>query len=183
MRIISGKLGGKEIRLPKFFKDRPTTDYAKEALFNILSNWYDFEGLKVLDLFAGSGSISYEFASRGVESITIVDKNPRYLSFIKQTFRNYFPELEGKVMIVQDDVRSFLKERELDYDIIFADPPYALSWLEQIPELLFENETVRDDTLFILEHPKKYDFSSHPYFFRHKKYGEVNFSFFEKDVK
>ena len=180
MRIISGKHKGRTIRPPKFFKDRPTTDFAKEGLFSILNNWFDFDQIRVLDLFAGSGSITYEFASRGVKEITLVDKNPRYLSYIRQQLQQLFPE--GHYFnIIRDDALSFVKERNLDYDIIFADPPYDLPELDQLPDLIFANPSLKDDAIVIIEHSKNNDFSKHPYFFDHRNYGSVHFSFFSKN--
>ena len=179
MRIISGSLKGKPIKLPKFFKDRPTTDFAKEALFSILNNWYDFEDIRVLDLFAGSGSISYEFASRGTREITLVDKNSRYLSYIRQQVKELFPS-DYIFNIIHDDVLSFVRENNLAYDVIFADPPYDLPELEQIPDLIFQNPTLPDQSIVIIEHPKRIDFKEKPYFFDHRKYGNVHFSFFSK---
>jgi 16S rRNA (guanine(966)-N(2))-methyltransferase RsmD len=179
MRIISGKHKGRTIKPPKFFKDRPTTDFAKEGLFSILTNWFDFEDIRVLDLFAGSGSITYEFASRGVKDITLVDKNGRYLSYIRQQLKELFPS-GYNFNLIKDDVLRFIKERNLEYDVIFADPPYELPELEQLPDLIFENPTVPEDAIVIIEHSKAQDFSNHPYFFDHRNYGSVHFSFFSK---
>ncbi len=180
MRIISGTHKGRTIHTPKFFKDRPTTDFAKEGLFSILSNWYDFEDIRVLDLFAGTGSITMEFASRGVRDITLVDKNGRYLAFIRQQLEQLFPE-GYNFNLIKDDVLKFIQERTLAYDIIFADPPYDLPQLEQLPDLILNNPTVPDDAVVIVEHSKAQDFSNHPYFFDHRNYGSVHFSFFTKE--
>ncbi len=181
MRIISGKYKGRNIRLPKYFHDRPTTDFAREGLFSILSNWYYFDQIKVLDLFAGSGCISYEFASRGVPQITIVEKNPRYVSFIRSQVKQLFDQDPVVFNIIRDDAFAFLSERNLDYDIIFADPPFDNKQLQELPDLAMSNETLPTDAVFILEHPKEYDFSHHPNFFRHSHYGHVHFSFFSKN--
>ena len=180
MRIISGKYKGRVIRLPKYFHDRPTTDFAKEGLFSILDNWYYFDQIKVLDLFAGSGCISYEFASRGVPLITIVEKNPRYVNFIRSQIKSHFSDDEIVFNVIRDDAFSFLRERTLDYDIIFADPPFDLESIASLPDLAMANPSLPDDSIFILEHPREIDFSRHPNFFRHKHYGHVNFSFFSK---
>ncbi len=180
MRIIAGKHKGRTIRPPKYFKDRPTTDFAKEGLFSILSNWYDFEDIRVLDLFAGTGNITFEFASRGVKEITLVDKNSRYLSFIRQQLKEFFPQ-GHRFNIIRDDVLKFVEERTLAYDVIFADPPYKLPELQQLPDMILNNPTLPDDAVVIIEHPKNYDFSNHPYFFDHRNYGSVHFSFFTKE--
>ncbi len=180
MRIISGSHKGRTIKLPKFFSDRPTTDFAKEALFSILANWYDFEDIRVLDLFTGSGSISYEFASRGVREITLVDKNSRYLSFIRQQTKELFSN-DHVFNIIHDDALRFVQDHNLAYDVIFADPPYDLPELEQIPDLIFQNPSLPDDAVVIIEHPKRIDFKDKPYFFDHRHYGNVHFSFFSKN--
>jgi 16S rRNA (guanine(966)-N(2))-methyltransferase RsmD len=179
MRIISGSHKGRPIRLPKYFTDRPTTDFAKEALFDILTNLYEFDQIRVLDLFAGSGNISYEFLSRGVRNITLVEKNPKYISFIRKQIQNLFPDIRS-IAVVRDDAFNFLREHTLNYDIIFADPPFDNPNIQQLPDLVFDNPSVQDNCLFILEHPPKLSFENHKYFIRHKKYGHVNFSFFQK---
>lgn len=181
MRIISGKYKGRVIHLPKFFHDRPTTDFAKEGLFSILSNWYYFEHIKALDLFAGSGCISYEFVSRGVGQITVVEKNPRYVDFIRSQVKQLFGGEQTVINVIRDDAFAFLQERQLDYDVIFADPPFDVQGLETLPDLAMANQSLPQDSIFILEHPKQFDFSSHPNFFRKSTYGHVNFSFFSKN--
>lgn len=178
MRIISGTHKGRPIKVTKDFKDRPTTDFAKESLFNILKNMFNFENLKVLDLFAGSGNISFEFASNGIFDITMVDNNPQYIDFIEQQAAELFPE--NKFIYIPADVFDFLKKYSLNYDIIFADPPYKLENISSFPDLILENNTILNDTLFILEHSKLFDFEDHKYFLKHKKYGKVHFSFFIK---
>lgn len=180
MRIISGSHKGRRLRLPSFFKDRPTTDFAKEGLFSILNNWYDFTQIKVLDLFAGSGSISYEFVSRGVSYITIVEKNPKYVKFIRSQFYELYSNFDIVFNVIQDDALLFLKERSLIYDIIFADPPFDFKLVQDLPDLALNNNSFPVDSVFILEHLKEYDFSLHENFFRHVKYGHVHFSFFQK---
>jgi 16S rRNA (guanine(966)-N(2))-methyltransferase RsmD len=177
MRIIGGMYGGRRFNPPTFFKARPTTDFAKESLFNLINNRIDLEGTRVLDLFAGTGSISYEFMSRGCISITSVDINPKYLSYIKKISE----ELNKEVKIVQTlkaDVLSFLKKAELNYDLIFADPPYDLPELEQIPDLIYRNQSLKESSIVILEHSSKNNFAKHPHFEELRKYGSVNFSFF-----
>ena len=160
---------------PKNLRARPTTDFAREALFNILINRYDFENLAVLDLFAGTGSISYEFASRGAKTIHLVDKDNYHIAFIKRMIT----ELEFEnIKPVHIDVKAFLKTCDQKYDIVFADPPYDLSWLDTLPYLVSEAAVVKEDGIFILEHPKHMSFNSQAGFFEHRNYGGVNFSFF-----
>ncbi len=181
MRIISGNHKGRKIKVIKNFADRPTTDYAKESLFNILNNLYYFEDLRVLDLFAGSGSISYEFASHGTPDITVVDSNAQYINFIENQAEEIFPEVEFKYITA--DVFDFIKNTPLNYDLIFADPPYAMENIDKIPDLIFANKAIADDLLFILEHSKKYNFKEHEFFIKERKYGNVHFSLFSNEKK
>lgn len=177
MRIVSGKFRKKNIVPPKNFKARPTTDMAKESLFNILENMYEFESLKILDLFGGTGSISYEFASRGCSEITSVEINFKHHAFIKKTIEEL--ELQEQVKVIRKDAFVFIKKINKNYDIIFADPPYDLENLEIIPEKIFENNLLKNGGMFIFEHSDKFDFRKNPYFSFHKKYGSVNFTFFK----
>ncbi len=175
MRIISGKYKGRRINPPSSFTARPTTDYARESLFNILTNRIDFEAVNVLDLFAGTGSISYEFASRGAPVVHLVEKNPNHMSFI----RRMVDEMKfDSIKPIHIDVKAFLKTCRFKYDIVFADPPYDLTWLDTLPELVASSGVLREEGVFILEHPKDLSFSSHKLFFEHRNYGSVNFSFF-----
>jgi 16S rRNA (guanine966-N2)-methyltransferase len=176
LRIISGRYKGRRIDPPAGFTARPTTDYARESLFNILNNRIDFEAVNVLDLFAGTGSISYEFASRGTPEIHLVEKDPRHISFIRKMVEQM--KLEN-IKPIHIDVKAFLKTCRFKYDIIFADPPYDLRWLGDIPDLVAEAEIMKDDGFFILEHPKNFSFNNHRSFFEHRNYGSVNFSFFK----
>lgn len=176
MRIISGTHRGRSIMAPATLPVRPTTDLAKESLFNILNNLYDFEGLIVLDLFAGIGSISYEFASRGGGQIYSVEMNPRCADFIRKMAEQLHFE---NIRVVRNNVFNFLKIASMQFDIIFADPPYDLKGIEGIPDLIFEHNLVAPDGLLIVEHPREYDFSGHPNFRQHRNYGKVNFSFFK----
>lgn len=178
MRIISGKYRGKRINPPVNFKARPTTDYARESLFNILSNRIDFESVAVLDLFSGTGSISYEFASRGAAVIHLVEKDSRHISFIKRII----DEIKfDNIKPIHIDVKAYLKTCRFKYDIVFADPPYDLEWLDSLPDLVTKSGVMREDGFFILEHPKNLSFSGHKLFFEHRNYGSVNFSFFKAD--
>ncbi|NPA67902.1 MAG: methyltransferase [Chlorobi bacterium] len=177
MRIIRGQLKGRKIFPPKGFDARPTTDFAKESLFNILGNIYDFGNADILDLFSGSGNISMEFLSEGCKSITAVELNRRYAEHIKKQFAEMFP---GKGSVICADVFRFCKKRDLHYDIIFADPPFKDKRIAVLPDLIFSNPGIKDDLLFVLEHPKYFDFSGHEFFKEHRKYGNIHFSFFEK---
>lgn len=177
MRIISGKFRKKNIIPPKNFKARPTTDMAKESLFNILENTYEFEALKILDLFSGTGSISYEFASRGCLDITSVELNFKHYAFVKKTVENL--GIQEQVKVIRKDAFVFIKKTNKDYDLIFADPPYDLENLQNIPKKIFENNLLKSGGILVFEHSDKFDFRKNPYFSFNKKYGSVNFSFFE----
>ena len=178
MRIISGKYKGRHFDIPRSFKARPTTDFAKENLFNILNNLVDFEESKALDLFSGTGSISLELLSRGCQEVTSVEMDSLHFSFLKKAQASLNDQ---SWRIVRDDVFRFIRRCGAKYDIIFADPPYALKELGEIPNMILEGEMLNEDGLFIFEHGKDYDFSQHPHFFRHIAYGSVNFSFFSKN--
>ncbi|HVN58084.1 MAG TPA: 16S rRNA (guanine(966)-N(2))-methyltransferase RsmD [Bacteroidales bacterium] len=177
MRIISGQYKGKQINPPSGFSARPTTDYARESLFNILSNRIDFESLAVLDLFSGTGSISYEFASRGAKTIHLVEQDMNNIRFIRKMLNEM--NLRN-IKALHLDARDFLKTCKTKYDIVFADPPYDLPWLKKIPELVSDADILSDDGFFILEHPRDISFSGTGDFFEHRNYGSVNFSFFRK---
>lgn len=175
MRIISGKFKGKKIIAPKSIKARPTTDFAKESLFNILENKVDFGGMDILDLFAGTGNISYEFISRGANSVTSVDMALSSYKFIN----SFAHDNEMNIKCVKADVIKFLKRKGISYPLIFADPPYALKNIDQLPDLVFENNWLEDNGLLIIEHGQETDFSEHPRLIDHRVYSRVNFSFFE----
>lgn len=177
MRIIGGKLKGKSICPPENYKARPTTDFAKEGLFNVLDNEYEFADLKVLDLFGGTGSIAFEFASRGASRVYCVEMARENASFIKtEAERLGLPN----VTMVRANVFDFLPLCREKFDIIFADPPYALEGLENLPDKVFELDLLHPGCYFILEHGAEHSFSSHPRFIKEKNYGRVHFSFFEK---
>jgi 16S rRNA (guanine(966)-N(2))-methyltransferase RsmD len=178
MRIISGQYKSRKIVAPKNLPVRPTTDMAKESLFNILNNHYYFDELSVLDLFAGTGNISYEFASRGTKSIICVDQNFNCVKFINQTAQTFKMPIET----VKSDVFKFLEHSNIKADIIFADPPYNFSIDEfgKIPELVFKNTLLLDDGMLIIEHSKHTNLSELPNFSNQKNYGGCVFSFFIK---
>lgn len=175
MRIIGGKYRGRLIEPPSGFKARPTTDFARESLMNILNNRYDFSAVSFLDLFGGTGAISYEFASRGTEDIDIIETDRRNCEFIRNTLRQF--EMKS-AHLHRMDVRDWLKICHKQYDIIFADPPYDLKWLTEIPDMVLGSGAVKQSTLLILEHPRTIDFSNHENLSEHRNYGNVNFSFF-----
>ena len=177
MRIISGKHKGRRISPPKNLPVRPTTDMSKEALFNVLNNHFDFAGLKILDLFAGTGNISYEFASRGSDNITSVDGDFGCVKFIKQTAT----EFDFNIAAIKSDVFEFIDKCKSSYDIIFADPPYALDQktFDKIVILIFEKQLLNEDGMMVIEH-SKYTKLDHLENFSFKKtYGGSIFSFFE----
>lgn len=177
MRIIGGKLKGKAIEPPQGYKARPTTDFAKEGLFNVLNNEYELEGLQVLDLFGGTGSISLEFASRGASMVYCVEMLPLHANFIKSQAAKF---ALLNLTVVRHNVFEFLEICREKFDIIFADPPYALEDLATIPDKIFAKDILHPGAYLILEHPGDYNFEEHPYFIKEKKYGNVHFSFFEK---
>lgn len=177
MRIVGGALKGRMFKPGKSFKARPTTDIAKEGLFNILNNRIDFESIKVLDLFSGTGSISFEFASRGCGDITSVEYNFNHFRFIKETAKTLQLDF---MRILKFDVFKYCAKSDQKYDLIFADPPFDLKKFEEIPDLVLENDLLLEDGVFILEHPKEFSFSNHACFDECRKYGKVNFTFFSK---
>ncbi|HPT22133.1 MAG TPA: RsmD family RNA methyltransferase [Bacteroidales bacterium] len=176
MRIIGGKYRGRRINPPGDFSSRPTTDFAREGLFNILSNRVDFDTINVLDLFSGTGSISYEFASRGVSAVHLVEKDFKHVAGIKKIIKELGFE---NIKPIHVDVKAYLKTCSFKYDIVFADPPYDLKWLGELPDLVTQSGVIKEDGFFILEHPRGMNFSGHKLFFEHRNYGGVNFSFFK----
>lgn len=176
MRIVAGKFKSRRLIAPNNLPVRPTTDMAKEALFNILNNSYYFEDLTVLDLFAGIGSISFEFASRGCNHVTSVDEHYGCINFLEKTSK----ELDIDLNTIKSDVFTFLQRSSQTYDIIFADPPYDME-IEKFLELLdliFNGGLLKEDGALIIEHGKQTDLSEHPRFERARKYGSNVFSFF-----
>lgn len=178
MRIISGKYKGRRLLPPSNITARPTTDFAKESLFNLLTNRVNFEEIRVLDLFAGTGSISLEFLSRGARSVTSVEMASLQLEFMRKTAKQLNI---NNWLVTRSDVFQYIKRCNIQFDVVFADPPYQMPELPDLPEILFENNIITAGGMFILEHPKQYDFSSKPCFAEHRKYGNVNFTFFSCD--
>ena len=175
MRIISGTHKGIRIPVPKRFKARPTTDFAKEALFNILANHFNFGELDVLDLFSGTGSIGYEFASRGARKVDMVEINSQYAGFIESKAGSMGFE---HIRVIQDDVFRVLSVLGSIYDLVFADPPYYLEELETIPDAVFKAGILVPGGWFILEHGKKHVFNNHEHYKEIRKYGSVHFTIF-----
>lgn len=176
MRIISGKHGGRRFNPPaKMPYTRPTTDVAKEGLFNVLQNNLDLHSIRSLDLFGGTGSISYELASRGVEDLTIVEKDRNMANFIEQTAAAL--KIDG-FKLVKTDVFKFLERCTEKFDLIFAGPPYALANIDDLPRLIFEKELLNKNGWFILEHTPRNDYHDHPYYKLSKNYGTTIFSIF-----
>lgn len=177
MRIISGKNKGKQLIAPAKLPVRPTTDFAKEALFNILNNDYYFDELSVLDLFAGTGNISYEFASRGCPAVIAIDSHSGCVQFISKMAR----ELDYPITALKADVYEYLKRTSQQFDVVFADPPYEFpaEKFAAIVELVFANTLLRPNGTLIIEHSSHTDLSELPHFVASKRYGGCVFSFFE----
>lgn len=181
MRIISGKFGGRRIQPPsKMPHTRPTTDIAKEGLFNILNNQIDFEDLKCLDLFAGTGSITYELASRGASDFTIVEKDAAMYEFIKKSIE--LLKIEN-CKLNKQDVFSYLETCNETFDFIFAGPPYALETIDLLPEIIFKKKLLNNDGMFVLEHTPRNNYESFEGFQFQRNYGSTIFSFFLNDEK
>lgn len=176
MRIIGGTHKGRMIHAPQKLPVRPTTDFAKEALFNVLTNRIDFSQTSILDLFCGTGNISFEFASRGCIDITAVDTHFHCFSFVKKTA----VELGfDSIRAVKANVFSFLKRCDQQFDLIFADPPYDMKEIATLPGIVFEKNMLKKDGLFILEHSAALDFTKTEHFLEHRSYSKVNFSIFQ----
>ena len=176
MRVINGIYKRRRFEVPRTFKARPTTDFAKENLFNVLGNYFDFDdGLSALDLFSGTGSISLELVSRGCGRVVAVEKDAQHYAFICKVMK----ELQtDKCLPVRADVFRFMERCSEQFDFIFADPPYALPRLGEIPSLVFSHGLLKEGGIFVLEHGKDYNFESDPRFMEHRHYGSVNFTFF-----
>ena len=176
MRIITGKYKGRHFDIPRSFKARPTTDFAKENIFNVLVQYVDFEDATALDLFSGTGSISLELLSRGCSQVVSVEMDRDHHRFICECITKLGEET---CIPLRSYVFRFLKSCHQQFDFIFADPPYALKEIPTIPDLIFEKGLLKDDGIFVLEHGKDNDFQQHPHFLEHRNYGSVNFSLFK----
>ncbi len=180
MRIISGRFGGRRFTPPRKMPARPTTDIAKEGLFNILQNYLEFDGLRTLDIFAGTGSISYELASRGADDLTLVERSRKMIDFITQNFEKL--DYLDHTRIVSDEVFRFLSYDTGKYDFIFAGPPYALDKIDKIPIRIFEGDFLSTGGIFVLEHTPRNNYEDSPHFFRTTNYGTTVFTFFRNQM-
>ena len=176
MRIIGGTLRGLRLNPPKNLPVRPTTDLAKEALFNILQNQIEFEDIRVLDLFSGTGNIAMEFASRGAAQVVAVDRSIHCVHYLKDTAKQHGL---GKITTCKDDVFKYLQLESDQYDLIFADPPYDLNRLPEIPGMIFDKNLLVHNGLLIIEHQSLQNLSKHPTFVEQRSYGHSSFSFFK----
>ena len=177
MRVITGKYKGRHFDIPRTFKARPTTDFAKENLFNVLNSYIDLDAEPVaLDLFVGTGSITLELLSRGCSRVGSIEKDPLHFKFIK----GFIDKLQDLNAIpIKGDVFKYLSQCREKFDFIFADPPYVLTEISELPDMIMERDLLREDGLLVVEHGKEHDFSQHPRFVEHRQYGSVNFSFFQ----
>jgi len=176
MRIISGKYRGKVLMAPRNLPSRPTTDFAKEALFNLMNNHYNIEMISVLDLFSGTGNISYEFASRGAESVTAVDFNGNCVKFINQTAAALqFETLQAH----RAEAIKFVQRAYRKWDVVFADPPYEFDGHQELVNAVFEQKILEEEGMLVVEHARETNLEAHPNFVERRKYGNVHFSFFE----
>ncbi len=177
MRIIGGTYKGKQLIAPKNLPVRPTTDFAKEGLFNILNNKVDFDELTVLDLFCGTGNITLEFASRGAKKIVAIDKHSPCLNYVRDTAK----ALKMNVVYTERaDVFKYLEKAHSSYDLVFADPPYELENIPAIHDLVYDHNLLNEDGLLVIEHGAKTDLSNKDHYLETRKYGNVHFSFFRK---
>ncbi len=175
MRIIRGKYGRRRFSVPTNISARPTTDFARENIFNVIDNMIDLDGCDALDLFAGTGAISFEFLSRECRSVTAVEKAATQFRFIKTVAQQLNV---NNLNLVKGDVFKFVETCDRKFDIIFADPPYDLPNFGEVPGLILGSDMLKEGTIVIIEHSKAYDFSSLPHFMEHRAYGSVNFSIF-----
>ena len=178
MRIITGKLKGRRIHIPKGLDVRPTTDRTKESIFNKIEAYKHIQGSVVLDLFGGSGNLGFEAISRGAKSVTFVElsqKNVRHIENVASEFG-----VEGQIRTNVDDVQSYLNGMAIPYDFIFCDPPYEYAWMEKMIAQILENNWLQEEGWFILEHDKYHKYKEHPHCFFSKAYGRTTISIFEK---
>jgi 16S rRNA (guanine966-N2)-methyltransferase len=181
MRIIAGKFKGRKFYPPADkWPTRPTTDFAKEGLFNIINNNFHFEDLRVLDLFGGTGNHSYEFISRGCEDVTYVDKFPSCVKFVKESAK--ILEIEDKINIIRADVFKFIESSHSQWNYIFAVTPYGLGSLDSIPDLIFEKKMLKEEGWFVLEHNPNHNFKNHPHLHDIRNYGKTIFSIFTNEA-
>jgi 16S rRNA (guanine(966)-N(2))-methyltransferase RsmD len=175
MRIIRGKYGRRRFDVPKNITARPTTDFARENIFNVIENMYDLEGATALDLFAGTGAISWEFLSRGCKEVTCIEMAATQANFIKSVKEKL---QDNNLTIIRGDVFKYINSCKRQFDIVFADPPYDLPRFDEIAELVLNSKILHPGSIFILEHSKVRDYTSLPHFEQQRVYGSVNFSIF-----
>ena len=175
MRVITGKYKGRHFEIPRTFKARPTTDFAKENIFNVLMGYIDFDDSAALDLFAGTGSISLEMLTRGCKPVVSVESDRDQYRFIGECMQEIG---ETNSLLIKGDVFRFIKKCHQQFDLVFADPPYALENLAELPQLVLDSNLLKEGGIFVLEHGKNNDFSSNKRFLEHRQYGSVNFSLF-----
>lgn len=180
MRIISGRFKGRRFDPPSNITARPTTDFAKESLFNLINNEMDIEGITALDLFSGTGSISYELASRDALHITAIEMSEKHIGYIRKMCSDLKID---NIRVMRQDVFRYLTSTQTSFDFIFADPPYQLENIADIPDLVFKHNHLNPDGLLIVEHGSKTSFENHPNFVDHRNYGNVHFSFFKLKVE
>lgn len=177
MRIISGQFRGKKLIAPSDLPVRPTTDFAKTGLFNIINNYYSIEKLTVVDLYAGTGNLSFEFASRGCKDITAIDKDSSCCNYMNKTAQQL--NISQSLKVLQSDVLTYLSNSKKQSDIIIADPPYEETPASELVNLIFDNQLLKSNGVFILEHSSDIDLSLLPHYLQTRKYGFVSFTFFE----
>ncbi len=177
MRIISGKYGRRRFDVPTGITARPTTDMARENLFNVLNNFIDFDGITALDLFAGTGAISFELLSRGAAAVTAVEMARTQTAFINKVKAML---ADDNLTVVKGDVFKFIDSCTRRFDLIFADPPYDLPRFADVPRLVLDSPVMGPGSIFVMEHPREHDFSALPHFMQHRAYGKVNFSIFSR---
>ena len=182
MRVITGIYKGRHFEIPRTFKARPTTDFAKENIFNVLGKYIDFDGATALDLFSGTGSITLELISRGCCQVVSVELDRDHHRFIQQCIKSLMPPTNAAIAL-RADVFRFAKSCRQQFDFIFADPPYILQELPTLPSLIFDNNLLKDNGIFVLEHGKNHNFEEHPQYMEHRSYGSVNFSIFRQTIK
>lgn len=180
MRIITGLYKGRHFDIPRSFKARPTTDFAKENIFNVMNGYVDFDGADALDLFAGTGSISLEMLSRGCREVVSVEADRDHAAFIRQCMAKIGADND---ILIRGDVFRFMKSCRRKFDFVFADPPYALPELPTIPGLVFQHGLLKPGGVLVFEHGRHNDFSAEPHFVEHRSYGSVNFSIFRADAE
>lgn len=180
MRVVGGAIGGRRYEIPARLSARPTTDRAKEGLFNILQNLVELEGIRVLDLFGGSGGMSYEFLSRGAASVTTVEADRNAVAFIRKTADVF--GIADRLRVSQSDVFKFLRNTSETFDLVFADPPYALPQMGQLPQIILSGNLLVAGGFLILEHGTKTPLPELPNAFREATYGDSTFSFYQKPL-